>query len=128
MESVCLFAVFTESLGNDPNGLNLFGVRANFISDPRQREGGITTKLVVGVHAEVGKHELSVHWEEFKLQEYPAFASISVEIGLNEGNTKIVFMSGQFPVHLSDKINVNRYSLLLDGLPFGNAYLVAEPI
>ncbi|PZC46095.1 MAG: hypothetical protein C1O27_002072 [Chloroflexi bacterium] len=125
MESICQFALFAERVALGDAGLDIEGVHSEAILSgfPRRAEGGFTKhefKLFIGIYADAGQHTLSVALPPTK-----RIASVTFDIEPHHNNQLVLEVGAAFPMIIAKSIN--RYPLLLDGEPFGEAHMRSIP-
>lgn len=123
MKPVCMYAIFARS-SNPPD---LIGAHAMIKFKEKAPDDPVLSlhagKLFVCVLADPGGHELRVAHEGSGWN-VPMLFTIESE----DSPTARVLIESEFPVFCRSTLVVNRYPLLLDGEPFGEALLATRPV
>lgn len=125
MEPICAYALFAQRHERTDAGMNIFGVhrRVNITPDEDDAQGWteIRDTLYVSFFADEGDHTLLINHENSDWNH-----SVDLTIRPEHGQSYVQVVEADFPLFAADHRSLNVYSMLLDGLPLGKAYLVSD--
>jgi len=127
MEPICFYAVFADGHKEQQNGVDLIGVHNQVTSlpqDPNQT-GGVAEHLMtlyIQIAADPGHHVLSFSHDGY---EYVR----SAEFDVPATGMWLLGVERDFPLTFNTQDDyLNVFPILLDNVPFTNAYIVTHSL
>jgi len=125
MEPICTFSFFAENLDRTPSEMDIDRLKIRVPVEPKEPHENIgIAKLQLWTHviADPGDHVLMVTHDNLdwthtsKIKIHPA-----MEYSYVHGLTR------EFPLLCGSEPEVNVFHLILDAIPIGKAYVIAQP-